>query len=155
MSFDPIDFNRAGYSHDSNAAYFAAISFGVVAAIVGCVLYAIVFIATGWNIGYAAIGVAYLIGWAMKKGAGGIGGQRYQITAAILTYLACAMSFLPRVLWDYKDVEGFGGGIRWGYTLGVSVISPLYEFTTVPISAVINVVILFYAIRCAWQFTKE
>jgi hypothetical protein len=36
-----------------------------------------------------------MVGMAIKKGAGGTGGRSYQITAAILTYIAISMSSLP------------------------------------------------------------
>src|ERR1700722_5420754 len=80
---------------DSHKAYSRAVLFGIGAAILGCIGYALVTILTGWTIGYAAIGVGYLVGKAMKMGSRGLGGKRYQITAAILTYAAVAVAFVP------------------------------------------------------------
>ncbi len=80
---------------NSHKVYLHALSLGAAAAVVGCVGYTLVIILTGWTIGYAAIGVGFLIGWAMRKTAGQHGGQRYQWTAAILTYVAVSMATIP------------------------------------------------------------
>ena len=80
---------------DSHKAYSRAVLFGVGAAIVGCIGYALFQILSGIVLGYLAIGVGYLVGWTMKKGSGGLGGRRYQITAALLTYAAVAVAFVP------------------------------------------------------------
>lgn len=80
---------------DSHKAYSRAVLFGIGAAIVGCIGYALVEILTGWTIGYVAIAVGYLVGKAMKAGSRGLGGKRYQVTAAILTYAAVAVAFVP------------------------------------------------------------
>lgn len=83
---------------DSHKAYSRAVLFGIGAAIAGCVGYALFEIATGIMLGYIAIGVGFLVGWAMKKGSGGLGGRRYEITAALLTYAAVAVAFVPVAL---------------------------------------------------------
>ena len=88
---------------DSNRAYSRAVLFGVVAAILGCIGYALFQIMTGIVLGYLAIGVGYLVGWAMRKGSGGLGGRRYQITAALLTYAAVAVAFVPIAMHDMRD----------------------------------------------------
>jgi hypothetical protein len=87
---------------DSHKAYSRAVLFGIGAAFLGFIGYALVTILTGWTIGYAAIGVGYLVGKAMKAGSRGLGGRRYQITAAILTYAAVAMAFVPIVIYQTR-----------------------------------------------------
>jgi hypothetical protein len=83
---------------DAHSVFLHALSYGALAAIVGCIGYAVVVIGTGWTIGYAAIGVGYLVGWAMRKAAKEHGGRRYQWAAALLTYAAVAVAFVPIVL---------------------------------------------------------
>lgn len=83
---------------DSHKVFAHALSYGAAAAVLGCIGYALVVIATGWTIGYAAIGVGYLVGWAMRRAAKGPGGRRYQWAAALLTYAAVAMAFVPIAL---------------------------------------------------------
>lgn len=80
---------------DANANYTSALIFGIGAAIVGMVGYAVFEIVTGWIIGYVSVGVGWLVAKAMLKGSKGAGGRRYQITAALLTYMAVSLAAIP------------------------------------------------------------
>ncbi len=80
---------------DSHAAFVRALLFGVGAAILGLILYAAFGIITGIEIGYVSLAVGWLIGKAMRKGSNGVGGRRYQIVAAGLTYAAVSMAAVP------------------------------------------------------------
>jgi predicted lipid-binding transport protein (Tim44 family) len=80
---------------DSHAAFVRGIIFGVGGAILGLILYAAVGILTGLIIGYVALAVGYIIAKAIKIGSRGVGGQRYQIAAALLTYVAVSMAAVP------------------------------------------------------------
>lgn len=86
---------RLELAKDTHAAYMRALVFGIGAAIVGMALYATFEITTGLVIGYVSLAVGWLVGTAMKKGSGGVGGRRYQITAALLTYAAVSMAAIP------------------------------------------------------------
>ena len=85
---------------DTHKAYTRALLYGAGAALAGCIGYALFGILTGITLGYAAVGVGWLIGKAMRKGSGGLGGRRYQVTAALLTYAAVAVAFVPMALHD-------------------------------------------------------
>jgi hypothetical protein len=87
---------------DSHAAFSRAIFFGIGAAFVGMIAYALFEIATGIIIGYLAIGVGYLVGKAMKRGSNNRGGRRYQIAAALLTYFSVSMAAVPVALYQYS-----------------------------------------------------
>lgn len=93
----PACADKARYevSRDTHAAFMRALLFGVGAAIAGMILYAVFAIATGLIIGYVSLAVGWMVGKAMMKGSGGVGGRRYQITAALLTYLAVSMAAVP------------------------------------------------------------
>jgi hypothetical protein len=80
---------------DSHSAFVRALTFGIGAAILGLILYAAFGIITGIEIGYISLAVGWLIGKAMRKGSNGVGGRRYQITAAVLTYAAVSMAAIP------------------------------------------------------------
>jgi len=80
---------------DTHAAYVRAVLFGIGAAILGFVLFAGFVIITGISMGYISLAVGWLIGKGMKMGSGGIGGRRYQIAAAALTYAAVSMAAIP------------------------------------------------------------
>ena len=83
---------------NAHSVFLHSLSYGAVAAILGCIGYALIVIVSGWSIGYAAIGVGYMIGWAMRRAAKEHGGRRYQVAAALLTYAAVAVAFVPIAL---------------------------------------------------------
>jgi hypothetical protein len=89
---------RAELSRDTHTAFTRALLFGIGAAIAGMVLYAVFTIATGLIIGYVSLAVGWMVGKAMMKGSGGVGGRRYQIAAALLTYAAVSMAAVPIAL---------------------------------------------------------
>ena len=92
---DDLNFDRADYTSRTiltpdapvpeyyrantgdNGAFLKAILFGIGGAILGSLLYAAFSIATHIEIGYMAIGVAYLVGKAMMAGSGQRGGRNY------------------------------------------------------------------------------
>ena len=80
---------------DSHAAYVRGILFGIGGALLGLILYSTFGIVTGLVIGYISLAVGYIVGKAIKMGSGGIGGRRYQIAAAVLTYAAVSMAAIP------------------------------------------------------------
>jgi len=86
---------RGELSRDTHAAYVRALLFGIGAAILGMILYATFEIVTGLIVGYVSLAVGWFVGKAMIKGSGGVGGKRYQITAAVLTYAAVSMAAVP------------------------------------------------------------
>ena len=90
---------RAQMPKDTHAAYVRGTIFGIGAAILGFVIYAGFGIITGLEIAYISLAVGFLIGKAMKMGSGGIGGRRYQIAAAALTYAAVSVAAIPIALY--------------------------------------------------------
>jgi hypothetical protein len=85
---------------DTHAAFVRAITAGVGAAVAGMIGYALLaIILQGWVISYMAIAVGWLVGMAMMKASGGVGGRRYQIAAVLLTYAAVSMAAIP--IWIY------------------------------------------------------
>jgi hypothetical protein len=87
---------RSEIATDKHAAYVRALAYGIGAAVVGLVGYAVIAILLqGWVISYMSIGVGWIVGTAMMKGSNGVGGRRYQIAAALLTYAAVSMAEVP------------------------------------------------------------
>jgi hypothetical protein len=86
---------RGALATDSHAAFVRALLYGLGAAVVGMILYAVFEIATGLIIGYASLAVGWMVGTAMMKGSNGVGGRRYQIAAVLLTYAAVSMAAVP------------------------------------------------------------
>jgi len=83
------------FSSDSHSAFVRGLLFGVGGAVVGLILYSAFTILTGIIIGYLSLAVGWLVGTAVKKGSGGVGGRRYQIAAVALTYAAVSLSAIP------------------------------------------------------------
>jgi hypothetical protein len=80
---------------DTHAAFVRGITFGIGGAVIGLVLYSTFSIITGIVLGYISLAVGWIIAKAIKMGSGGIGGRRYQIAAAALTYAAVSMAAIP------------------------------------------------------------
>jgi hypothetical protein len=149
--------------------------------VLGCLGYALIAILTGWTIGYAAIGVGYMIGWAMRRAAKEHGGRRYQIAAALLTYAAVAMATIPIVFHsDMKEglitkqqasvaTSGNQGQITADSTkpehlsvggflvpvielIGLGFFSPFAELAGPSFGAgLLDLFIIFIGMRFAWQ----
>jgi hypothetical protein len=65
-----------------------AVFFGLGGAILGAVLNFGVIALIGWNVSLFAIAVGYIVGRAVLKGSGNIGGVLYQYIAVVFTYVA-------------------------------------------------------------------
>ena len=110
--------------------YVLGIGLGLLAAIVGAGLYIGVIVATGFSIGYMALAVGFLVGWAVKLGMR-IPSPAAGIIAAVLTVLA----ILPARLLIFLGESHYGGsgsgnpasllftalflfiGCRWAYSI--------------------------------------
>lgn len=68
---------------------------GLVAAILGAILYYAVIAITNFEIGLVAIAIGYMVGWAVRKATGGRGGRRFQVLALVLTYWAVGLAYTP------------------------------------------------------------
>src|SRR5262249_38617028 len=87
---------------DTNPAFVRALLFGIGAAGLGLLLYSVVGIATGLQIGYLSLAVGYIVGRAIMMGSAGVGGRRYQIMAVVLTYAAVSLSAVPIALSQFS-----------------------------------------------------
>jgi hypothetical protein len=75
--------------------FVLALLFGIGAGIAGAVIYYAVIAITHFEIGIVAILIGYMVGLAVRKGAGGGGGRRFQVLAALLTYASVAFAYTP------------------------------------------------------------
>ena len=83
-----------------------AFGFGIAAAIAGAILYYAVIAITGWEIGLVAIVIGFMVGYAVRKGSGGMGGRRYQWLAVILTYFAVGLAYAPLAFKGFAEGDG-------------------------------------------------
>jgi hypothetical protein len=69
--------------------------FGLVAAILGAILYYAVIAITDFEIGLVAIAIGYMVGYGVRMGTRGRGGRRFQVIALVLTYWAVGLAYTP------------------------------------------------------------
>lgn len=77
------------------ARFAKALVLGSLAAGAGAGIYYAVSALTGHEFGLVAIIVGLMVGAAVKKGAEGRGGWRYQLLAMALTYIAIVSTYIP------------------------------------------------------------
>lgn len=144
---------RAQMPVDAHPAFLKAIAFGIGAAVLGCVFYAGFTIFTNIYIGFVSLAVGWLIGKAMKRGSGGIGGKRYQIAAAVLTYVAVSMAEVPiRLHAGGEDFSQLMNPGRFVEFLVNGLRSPFSELRS-PFNGIIGLIILAVGINIAWKLT--
>jgi hypothetical protein len=80
--------------------------FGLGAAVAGAAIYYAVIAIANLEIGIVAILIGYMVGWAVRKGAGGRGGRRFQIVAVALTYWAVGLAYAPLAYKGMKADKG-------------------------------------------------
>jgi hypothetical protein len=78
--------------------FLTATAFGLVAAVAGTAIYYAVIAIAKLEIGYVAVLIGYMVGYAVRKAAGGRGGLRFQILAITLTYFAVGLAYTPIVI---------------------------------------------------------
>jgi len=88
------------------APFVKAGIFGLGAGMVGAVIYYAVIAITSFEIGVVAILIGYMVGQAVRKGARGRGGLRFQILAVALTYLSVALAYAPLVIQEMSVKRG-------------------------------------------------
>jgi hypothetical protein len=69
--------------------------FGLGAGVFGAVIYYAVMAIAHLEIGIVAILIGYMVGYAVRKGARGRGGLRFQVVAVALTYVSVALAYTP------------------------------------------------------------
>lgn len=130
-----------------------AIAAGIVAAIVAAVAWYFIVSLSNVQIGFLAIGVGLIIGFAMRWAAGGVGGMNLQIGAVVLTALSM---FVAEFLIARKFIGEYF--VSQGDTQPLALlIAPADMFAVV--SGVVRedpVTLLFWAIAlsAAWRVTK-
>jgi hypothetical protein len=160
---------------DSHQAFVRGLLFGVAAALIGLILYAVFAITTGLVIGFVSLAVGYLVGKAIAMGSRGVGGRRYQIAAVALTYVAVSLAAVPIALSIHMQhrqqhsqasapsatpadtgapapAPKMGAAKALGVLAVLGLASPFLDFAD-PMHGVIGLIILLVGMRIAWQLT--
>jgi hypothetical protein len=120
--------------------------FGLGAAIAGAAIYYAVIAIANLEIGIVAILIGYMVGWAVRRGAGGRGGRRFQIVAVVLTYWAVGLAYAPLA---YRGMPNAALGALFPLIFALPVIS---VFGSMPFG-LISALIIFIGMRQAWVMT--
>ncbi len=83
---------------DVQDRFSRALGFGIAAAVAGAAIYFGVLAATGREVIFVTLLVGFMVGKAVRVGARGRGGRRYQWLAVALTYLTIVSTYVPFVL---------------------------------------------------------
>jgi len=163
-------------------AFIRAGLFGLGAGIVGAAIYYAVIALANLEIGIVAILIGYMVGYAVRRGAGSRGGRRFQVLAVALTYGAVALAYTPVIIKAALDGEktdtasaisknvgataaptlgdqtneerpAKGGLIGLLLALGfIAALPVLMVIGTLP-SGLISAAIIFFGMRQAWVMT--
>jgi hypothetical protein len=121
-----------------------AAGLGILAAIAGAALYYGVIALANLEIGIIAIAIGYMVGWAVRKGAGGRGGRRFQVLAVLLTYWAVGLAYAPLFL--RNSSMPLPVAFFYVFALPIMVI-------TGGGTGIITAIIIAVGLRQAWQMT--
>jgi hypothetical protein len=128
--------------------FLGALGYGVLAAIAGCAGWVLVTKVVGYQIGLVAIGIGYLVGKAVRKGAGGQGGTRYQVLATFLTYSAIALARLPEIIELTNTPQT--PGLSWWAALLIAYEAPFLG----GVQNIIGLFIIGIGLYEAWKLTR-
>jgi hypothetical protein len=156
--------------------FLKAAAFGAGAGIVGAAIYYAVIAIAHLEIGIVAVLIGYMVGYSVRRGVGGRGGRRFQVLAAVLTYMAVALAYSPVAIQEARReakpaaqtaAVATQGAERPApatrskprFVFGVIVLSGLMLALPVLVvigsmpSGLISAVIIFIGMRQAWKMT--
>ena len=173
---------EVGQQKPPSSSLATAVLYGGGVALACLIAYALLSIATGLELGIAAIFVGMLIGKAVRKGSRDPGGRGQQILAVALTYFAISVANVPVFIYQMRkapaeksakqadtgkdsDTKGVpavqqeeqkpGPVLLAAILLGFGLASPFIIAYSSPGSGLISLVILFFGMQRAWAITAR
>ncbi len=137
-TLDPAQQLYLAQSLQSEQNLVLAVAAGLAAALVGAALWAGVTLASGYQIGFMAVGVGFLVGLVVRVAGKGIS-PPFGVVGAVCSLLGCALGNLLAVVAIVADSEGVPFGSVLGQ-LSSDVIAELMVATFNPMD------LLFYGI---------
>ncbi len=95
-----------------------AAGFGIAGALLGAALWALVVIATGYQLGLIAVLVGVLVGHAVRLGARRRSGRSLQVLAVLLTFLGLSWSTIPILINEIRENPEFKKSVAEGFKRG-------------------------------------
>jgi len=102
---DPLRLELARQRLASEQKLGAGIAAGAAAALLGAAAWAAITVATGYQIGFMAIGIGFLVGWAVRSAGKGVA-KTFGIAGAVLALLGCAVGNLLAAVGLVAKQEG-------------------------------------------------
>ena len=131
--------------------FFRAVVFGVLAGLLGALLWYAVRKLTGYEVGLIAVVVGWAVGAAVRKGSSDRGGIGYQILAAIITYCCIVTNYVPDV---YAEISKEHGDAPLALLLIFSVVIAFLAPVLAGLSNIIGMLIIGFALWEAWRINK-
>jgi len=129
---------------------------------------AVIAYVTKMQFALVAIAVGYLVGKAVRMGAGGLGGRRCQVLAVILTWLGITMSYVPEIsrslqgkasqqataaeAGEQSDTGKSLTLVGWTIVILLALVSPFFILAE-GFSGIINALIIVFGLTQAWRLT--
>ena len=138
VELDEMKYQRFVTELEGNQNLHMGIVGGIIGAVIGAAAWAVVTVATGYQIGWMAVGVGFLAGYGVRLMGKGISKQ-FGIVGAILSLLGCLAGNLLSVcamVSKHEDVSFFDILVR----LNPEIIVDIFKTTFSPMD------LLFYAI---------
>lgn len=85
-------------SAPKGGAFLSALGYGIGACLLGALIYFAVAAIFNLELALVAILIGYMVGLAVRKGARGNGGRKYQIMAAALVYISVGLAYTGLVI---------------------------------------------------------
>ncbi len=122
---------------------------GVVASIAGAIAWGAISIATGYMIGWVAIGLGVLVGYGMQVFGKGLT-AKYSAVAAVLAVVGClGGNFAAAVMFEVKNY-----GVPVGDVLSTLTMRDIVAFYTETLE-IMDLVFWALAVGAAWQFAPR
>ena len=119
--------------------------FGLGAAALGSVIFYGVTALTGYEIGLIGVLVGYLVGKAVRKGSGSIGGVQYQVLAVGLTYLSITSTYVLGILRYAHSADNY---LK---LFGAALIAPVLG----GLQNILGIIIIGIALWQAWKMNRR
>jgi hypothetical protein len=132
------------------AAFPLAMVYGVVAAVVGAVGYALIGM-SGFMVSIVTIAIGWLVARAMMTATRGVGGREFQVAAVVLTYLASSCGRLIDILVSASKAGYSVSQVPTAFVAKYALFGPVLELQSSLLWGLMGLLILFYGLRTAWQ----
>jgi hypothetical protein len=170
---------QAGQQAPPSVSLLRAAIYGSGAALAGFLLYSLVAIFTGLEIGLIAIVVGIMVGKTVRYASHGLGGRPQQILAIGLTYFAITTSYIPGFVYQSaksakpaaqpdpskqaapavaeRTQPRMSAGKAIAMLVGLAMAAPFLSLFSGenPVSSLISLFIIFIGLQRAWALTAR